>query len=169
MSRITKSRYDDYDEYDDYEDEYDRIIKKKNGNNLLLWGLIGGGIALLLLICLLGVGFFVMMSRLNGTQPDEFVGSWKSKWTIGGVTFDSVYTFNKDGTFREKSFDLQRRPRNITDGHWRFRNGQIEINWLNGGFEHATATHVDARTINYRVVNHTDRQQIGMTVTLRRQ
>lgn len=155
-------------QYDDYDDEFDPPIRKKAGNNTLLWVLLGGG-ALLLFTCFLGVGIFAVVSLSGGTQPDEFVGAWKGRWTVGGETFDSIYTFNKDGTFREQSFDLQGRPRTVFDGRWQFRNGRIEINWHNGSFEYATASHVDGRTINYRIVNHAERQQVGLTTTLRRQ
>ena len=164
MAREKRRRYDD----DDDEIDLSSIQKKPRNHTLIL--VLAGGIVLVLLTCLAGVGGFAIMSRANsGSQPDEFVGSWKARWTIGADTFDSTYTFNKNGSFREASFDLQGRLRNVSEGRWRVRNGQVEINWNNGSFEHATATHVDPRTINYRIVNHTDQAQLGLVVTLRRQ
>ena len=164
------------DRYDDFDDEFDRPVRKKAGDFTLLWVLLGGG-ALLLLTCVMWGGVIGVITQgggsqpplSDGTQPAKFVGAWKGRWKVGGKTFDSVYFFNKDGSFREQVFDLRGRPLRTNDGQWQFRNRQIEIDWDNGEFEHATVTHANDGTMHYRIVNHTDRQQVGLTSTLRRQ
>jgi hypothetical protein len=165
MARDEKRRY----EADD--DDIDQLIRRKKKTGASSGALVVIGIitAVLLLACLLGVGIVAVISLTQGTQPDEFVGSWKARWTFGGMDFNSIYTFNKDGTLREEQFDLQGNPRDISDARWCFRNGQIEIDWENGSWDHATVRHIDAKTMDYRIVDHTDQIQIGVGVTFRRQ
>ena len=58
---------------------------------------------------------------------------------------------------------------NVASGRWQFRNGRLEIFFDSGGFEVADIVLMDNNTINYRIVNHAERAQIGLGTTFRRQ
>ena len=105
----------------------------------------------------------------GGTQPDEFVGSWKGRFFLHGQLRDVVYTFDKSGRFREEQIDLQGRRLSGSGLRWRFHNGHIHIEFRSGFVEKAAAVFVYDTTIDYRIINHTDRSQIGLATTLRRQ
>ncbi len=152
----------------DDNDELPSIQKPGDGNQTLLILMAVGGIGLVLIGCLAvaGVGYFLAFN--NSTQA-KLAGAWKGRWTVHGQQMDSLYTFRRDGSFREESFNMQGIRLNIADGRWHLRNGEIEIDWDNGGFENATARWIDNNTIEYRIVEHNDMGQIGLTTTFRRQ
>ena len=155
----------------DDDDDFDPSIIRKptDGRKTLLLVLLAGAIGLGLIVCLAGVVIVAIFVSRDNSTAEKLPGSWKARWDIGGAQFDSIYTFKKDGTFREVAFDLQGRQMNISDGRWRFRNGEIEIDWNNGGFERAIATWVDDTTLTYRIVNHSQAIQIGLVTTFKRQ
>ena len=145
-------------------------IKKTGSNRTLLTLLIGGAVAIVLLVCLVSVGIVAIVHlQQRDAQPERFVGSWKGRFVLHGQPIDTIYSFNKDGSLREDSFDLQGRRIQGGVGRWRIRNGEVEIDWGQGGHEIATATFPNANTMNYRIVQHTDLPQIGMSTTFRRQ
>ena len=165
MAREEKRRYYEYD------DDYDLPIKKKpivKKSNTLLYALLGGGIALLLVCCVAGMVIVGIMSSDDGPTAAKLVGSWKGRFVLAGQPLDSTYTFKNDGTFREETFDVQGGVLNISDGHWRVRRGQIEIDWIGGTFERAVATWVDDNTMDYQIVDHTQFIQIGTITNFRR-
>ncbi len=129
-----------------------------------------GGVGGLLLVCLLACGIGAAVAFL-GADPTaaRLPGSWKGRFILGFAPLDVVYTFNKDGTFHEESFNAFGRRVNVADGRWRYRERQIEIDWDRGGFERATATWVDENAMDYRIVDHSQAVQIGLTTTFRRQ
>lgn len=153
----------------DLDENFDLDIRKKGGGvGPLLW-VLGGGIALVLLFCVVagGVGLFVgFMNR--DSRPDQFVGAWRGQFVLRGQVLDTIYTFNKDGSLQEDSFDLQGRRIQGGIGRWRVRNGEVEIDWNQGGLEIATAKFVNANTMEYRIIQHTDAAQIGMGTTFRK-
>jgi hypothetical protein len=174
----------------------DRSIRKRSGNQALVIGLVAGGAVLLLFACMAGVRSTAVFDPYTesappaqwgglpeevrlpdefaprwevGTQPDEFVGSWKGRFLLAGELRDVIYTFDKSGRFREEQFDLQGRRLSGSGLRWCFRDGHIQIEFHRGSLEKSVAVFVDDTTIDYRIVNHTDRSQIGLTTTFRRQ
>jgi hypothetical protein len=154
------------------DDEVDELsIRKKDGptNTTLFVVLVAGGIGLMLIVLCIGVGIVLFVVGARDATAAKLPGSWKGRWALGGQVFDSTYTFKKDGSFREESFDLQGRRINVSGGRWHFRNGAIEIDWDQGGFEIATAHWIDDNTMNYHIVDHSDVAQIGITTAFKRQ
>jgi hypothetical protein len=106
-------------------------------------------------------------------MPDKLVGSWKfrtqSVFAPGGE-FDTVITFNKDGTYRDEVFDLQGRSGGAGTGRWKLRNGEIEKSYDAGMFQRATLTWIDNDTISLRTVETRPQNPIlmGKTLQLRR-
>jgi hypothetical protein len=146
------------------------IRKKNSSRNTILFVLVaGGGIALVLIGVCFGTGIVSFIVGAHDATAAKLPGSWKGRWILHGQVFDSTYTFQKDGSFREESFDLQGRRINVADGRWHFRNGEIEIDWDQGGFEIATAHWIDDNTMNYHIVDHNDLAQIGITTAFKRQ
>jgi hypothetical protein len=162
-SRKKRRRHAD-DDYGDLD-----IRKKSAGGGSFPAILAVGGGGLVLLLCLVGLGIGIAVSMARDETAAKLAGSWKARWALPGRVIDSVYTFRKDGTFREESFTVDGRPLNISDGRWSVRNGEVNIDWDNAGFEVATVTWVDEKTMTYRVVDHSDMVQIGMAVTFRKQ
>jgi hypothetical protein len=154
------------------DDEVDELsIRKKDRptNTILFVMLAAGGIGLMLIVLCLGVAIVSFVVPARDATAAKLPGSWKGRWELRGQVFDSIYTFKKDGSFREESFDLQGRRINVADGRWHFRNGEIEIDWDQGGFEIATAHWIDDNTMNYHIVDHNDVAQIGITTAFKRQ
>jgi uncharacterized SAM-binding protein YcdF (DUF218 family) len=153
------------------DDDYDRPVRKKRRekNTTLLILLAVGGVGLLLLLCMFAIGVGVLMFRDREPAPAHLPGSWKGRFVLGGVARDHVYTFHRNGNFREEAFDLRGNRVNVADGQWHFRNGEIEIDWNNGSFENGTPHWVNANTMEYRIVDHSDFTQIGLSTTFRRQ
>jgi len=145
-------------------------IRKKDGptNTTLFVVLVAGGIGLMLIVLCLGVAIVSFVGARDATAA-KLPGSWKGRWVLHGQVFDSTYTFKKDGSFREESFDLHGRRINVAGGRWHVRNGEIEIDWDQGGFEIATAHWIDDNTMNYHIVDHNDLAQIGITTAFKRQ
>jgi hypothetical protein len=162
-SERRKPSYDD----DDFEVP---SIEKPRGNPTAILLVVGGVAALVLLLCLIGGGVVGFLGLRDQPSPDQFVGKWKGRIVLRGQALDTIYTFNKDGTMREDSFDLQGRRVQGGGGRWRIRNGEVEIEWgQGGGVEIATANFPNANTMNYQIIEHTDVAQIGMSTTFRRQ
>ena len=151
--------------------EFDELdIRKKDGptTTTVFVLLAAGGIGLMLIVLCLGVAIVSFVGARDATAA-KLPGSWKGRWVLHGQVFDSTYTFKKDGSFREESFDLQGRRINVAGGRWHVRNGEIEIDWDQGGFEIATAHWIDDNTMNYHIVDHNDLAQIGITTAFKRQ
>jgi hypothetical protein len=84
---------------------------------------------------------------------DKLVGTWKGRVSPPvGPTFDSVMTYNKDGSYREQAFDLQGRPAGVATGRWQFREGQIHVSGDNGRSLSSTVKWIDDDTIDLRIV-----------------
>jgi hypothetical protein len=165
MAAGSRRRYDADDGADDF------VVRKRSGGNKMLpvWLAVGGGLAFLLLTCSCGIGVVsVIAVSLQESRPDEFVGSWKGRFNLRGQQLDIVYTFDKTGNFREDDFNLQGGLVHASGGRWRFRDGRLEIDWDNGAIETADAIFIDNNTINYRIVDHSERAQIGTGTTFRR-
>ena len=126
---------------------------------------LGGLVAL---ACLIAVIIGVMNATQSSTR-EQLIGSWKGRWVVGADTFDSIYTFNRDGSFVEDTFDIFGRPLRRSPGRWRMQNGEVEIRWANGGGVEHAAPRINGDTLNYRIVNHTDARQVGLVVNMQRQ
>jgi hypothetical protein len=86
-------------------------------------------------------------------MPDKLVGTWKGRLSPPvGPTFDTVMTYNKDGSFREQLFDLQGRPAAVATGRWQFRDGQIHHSSDNGRSLSLTVKWIDDDTVDLRIV-----------------
>jgi len=105
----------------------------------------------------------------QGAEAAKLIGNWKGRLMLRGLDRNHVYIFRKDGTLREEVFNLQGGLDNVSEAVWRFRNGQVEIDWPGGGVEIATARWIDANTFEYRILQHTDVAQNGLKMTFRRQ
>jgi hypothetical protein len=144
--------------------------KKKNGDNTLMIVLAVGGVVFVLLLCVVGGGIFTVVMLAGDTTKDARVpGSWKGRFEMRRGPVDVVYTFNKDGSFRDEEFDVRGRRQTTSTGRWRMRDGKILIDWDNGAFETASVTWTDDNTMAYRIVKHLEAAQIGLTTTFRRQ
>lgn len=144
-------------------------IKKTGGGNLPLILLASGGVVLVLFACLVGAVIVVAVATPGDPMETKLLGSWKGRFVLDGRPLDFVFTFNKDGSLRQDCFDLQGRLLDVSGGRWSVRNGEVEIVWQGGGRERATAHWPDNNTIHYRIVDHTEVAQIGLTTTFRRQ
>jgi hypothetical protein len=144
-------------------------IRKKGPSRGVFIGLAVAGVAVVLLTCMCGVGIGVGVWMHRDATAAKLPGSWKGRFVLVGQPFDVVYTFNKDGSFRQDMFNGfgQRLPQ--VGGRWRMENGAVVINWDNGSFEKATVHWLDDRTMDYRIVDHTDRLQIDTATTFKRQ
>jgi hypothetical protein len=150
------------------DDEYPSIEKPAGGAWTAGAVLAGAGIFLVLVLCVIGVIVGIRLTA-GDSIAGKVEGTWKGRWTVHNQPLESVYTFRRDGTFREESFDLQGNRVNVAEARWRVRNGQIEIDWQNGGFEIAVVRILDANTLDYRIVDHNDVTQIGLSTTFKRQ
>jgi hypothetical protein len=151
------------------DDEYPSIEKPPSSARgvLIVLGVLG--VCLVLVLCLVGAVVFVRLSSSDAIAA-KAEGTWKCRWTVHNMELESLYTFRRDGTFREESFDMQGNRINIADARWRVRNdGQIEINWQGGGLEIATVRFRDDNTMEYRITEHNDVTQINLTTVFRRQ
>jgi len=145
-------------------------IKKPDSGNRALWIVLIGGGGLVLLMCLIAIGIGAIISfSARDTQAERFVGSWKGRFVLRGQPMDVVYHFSRDGNLREEVFNPQGQRIQAGGGKWRIRGGEVEIDWDGGSFENATANFVDRNTMHYRIVDHSEFAQIGMTGTFRRQ
>lgn len=153
---------------DEDDDDEDRHIRKKGANPLVMLAVgAGGG---LLLICLLGCGIGAVIALLpRDDTAEKLPGSWKGRFVLARIQLDVAYIFNKDGSFRQESFDRFGRRVNVADGRWRYRDGRVEIDWNNGTFERATVAFLDDNTMTYVIVDHSQGIQVGLTTTFRRQ
>jgi hypothetical protein len=152
-------------------DRFDEGYRHDQGReSKLVPGLIIGAAAGVLLTCLCGVGVAIVAFVWDrGTQPDELVGTWKGRFVLQGQPCDVEYTLDKSGRFHDQEFDTNGRFLRRFNGRWRFRNGHVEIDFADGGSEKAVAMLLDANTIDYRIVQHTDVEQVGTGTTFRRQ
>lgn len=144
-------------------------IKKKPGDYAKPILLVGALIVILvaLVVCIVGgviLGTFAANSELTAAK---LPGAWRGQFNIPGRQINTVYTFKRDGTLREESVDGFGQ-RNVADGKWRVRNGQIHIDWNRGGIEVATVHWLNNNTMDYRIIEHTDLVQIGIGTTFRR-
>jgi hypothetical protein len=156
--------------FDDGDDSDDSPVRPRRDNTPIMVGLILGAAVLVLFTCLCGVGIVAVVVWIpRGAQPNELVGSWKGRFFLRGQQLDVVYKLDKSGRFTEEEFDLQGRRVHTGGGRWFVRNGRLEILFDSGGFETADFVFVDNNTINYRIVNHAERAQIGLGTTFRRQ
>lgn len=147
------------------DDDSDLAIRKKGNNAVIILAVTGAcGI---LLVCLLACVVGAIVAFMADNTAEKIVGSWRGRFSLGPVHLDVVYIFNKDGSFRQESFDRFGR-RVFSDGRWRYRDGKIEIDWNNGSFERATATWIDDNTMAYRIVDHSQAVQVGLATTFRR-
>jgi hypothetical protein len=143
-------------------------VQERSARNAVLLGVAVGGAAVLL-TCLCGTGVVgVILAARGPAQPDQFVGAWKGRFTLHGQPTDVIYRFEKSGRLHEEDYDPQGRLLHVGGGQWRFRGGRIIIDFERGT-EVAEAILADDNTINYRIINHTDLAQVGLTTTFRRQ
>jgi hypothetical protein len=171
MAAVKRHRYDG-------NDSFDASIKKKGSNStLLLISLVtlvvGGGVLAATCTCGLGIAFLVYVYQAkqpDGSQPDEFIGSWKGRFLLHGEQLDVVYTFEKSGKLSESQFTPAGHRVSSSSGRWAFQNGQITINFNGGTSETANAVLKNRNTMmDYLIVRHDDRTQIGTRTTFRRQ
>jgi hypothetical protein len=171
---------------DDYDDEYGELsIRKKPAktSTALFVLLICGVLAVGLFSCMAGAVMVVMeehdrpippqavlLQEMDlGPEAAKLIGSWKGRLALRGMDRNHVYIFRKNGTLREEVFDLRGVRGNASEARWQFVNGQIIIDWPGGGREIATARWIDANTMEYRILDHTDVAQNGVAMTFRRQ
>lgn len=156
---------------DDLSDDVnDPSVRKAGRGTVVILGLILGITALMFFTCLCGVGLVAWVAVYPyGVHPDEYVGTWKGRFLMDGQLRDYEYTFDKSGWFQEARIGPDGRRMYGSTGRWRFREGRIEIDFgVAGATEVADAVFVDRDTIQYRIVNHSDRTQIGLSTTFRR-
>jgi hypothetical protein len=167
---------DDYGDLD--------IRKKHSGSNSTLFIVLACGIiGLVLLTCVAGGVIMMIVDHHDrgvppqarevgpGQDPEaaKLNGTWKGRFVLNGQQRDHLYTFRKDGTMREEEFDQFGKIFRASEARWRFRNGQVEIDWGAGGKEIATARWFDNNSFEYHIIQHTDGAQVGMKETFRRQ
>jgi hypothetical protein len=153
-----------------HEDDDELSIRKKDGGKKTLFvGLAIGGVALILLTCMCGGGIGLTAWLSRDATAAKLPGAWKGRFVLAGQPLDVTYTFNKDGSFRQDGFDGFGRKLPPAAGRWRMEKGELVINWDNGTFEKATVHWIDDRTMDYRIVDHTDRAQIDTATTFKRQ
>ena len=152
------------DFYDD--DDFADLRKKREAGNTRFVLVAGTIVGIVLLLCLISVVGGIIYTYTQSTSA-KLAGSWRGQFVLPGEKVDAIYTFNKDGTFREDDVIAGRKRTSV--GHWEVRDGQVEIEWDHGGFEIAVPRWIDDNTIEWHIVNHNDVAQIGSKTTLRRQ
>jgi hypothetical protein len=150
-----------------YDDDLDERSVAKNHKPLIIGLGIGG--AAMLLTCICGIGVIGVVFFARGSQPDQFVGTWKGRFMLHGQPTDVIYRLDKSGDFHDEQFDLFGRRQLASGGRWCVRNGRVVIDFDLGGTEVAEAVFVDNNTINYRIISHTDATQVGLQTVFRRQ
>jgi hypothetical protein len=144
-------------------------IKKKPSDYArpLLVVVILFAVGLGLLTCVVGGVVLGVIAANNESTAAKLPGSWTGQFNILGQQVNTVYTFKKDGTFREESVDGLGN-RQVADGRWRVKNGEVHIDWNQGGFEVATVHFLNQNTMDYRIINHNQLAQIGIGTTFKR-
>ena len=152
-------------------DDDDLSIKKKEsqGSSTMFVVFVAGGIGLVFFTIVFGIAMIGVVGFFVNSPAAKLTGSWKTRFVIDGIATDHIYTFRKDGTFREEAFNLQGVRTHVNDGVWHVHGDEVVIDWNDGVFEEATLRWIDDNTIDYRIIDHKDVVQIGMNVTLRRQ
>jgi hypothetical protein len=144
---------------DDWPD-FDRPLKKPSTRRRLLLALTGVAV----LIVLVGVLLYLLDI---GSEP--LVGSWRGTFKFHQESVDCVYRFAADGRFLDEHFEPQLGVRARFPGRYKYAHGRVTIVWENGGFETASVRRTGLNTIEYVVLAHSDRRQIGCKVTFNRQ
>src|SRR5207253_6347475 len=112
-ANMTNRRGDFHDD-DDFAD----LRKKRDAGNTWFILLAAGGVGAVLLLCLVGVVVGVLFS-ISQSSSAKLAGSWKGQFVLPGEKIDAVYTFNRDGTFREDDIVNGQKVR-TSAGHWEF-------------------------------------------------
>src|SRR5258708_5292428 len=82
--------------------------------------------------------------------------AWKGQFVFGGRAIDAIYVFERGGEFRQETLNRQGQ---VITGRWRVFLGKVEIDWDNGGFEHATVTWTNDQTMEWQIVDHNQKIQ----------
>src|SRR5438270_431691 len=93
----------------DNDDSFDAPTKKKGSNRTVLVVSLFAGGAFLAMTCMCGLGisllyFAYQAKQPDGSQPEEFIGSWKGRFHLHGEQRDVVYTFESSGKWSEAQF-----------------------------------------------------------------
>jgi hypothetical protein len=145
------------------------IRKPYERNHTLLIVLVVVGTLLVLSTCVAGIPLFEAITAMfDDPHPAKLHGSWKGRFVVQGKAIDVIYTFKKDGNFRQEEIDARGKVIGVVDGHWQVVDGEIEIDWNDGSFENAVVDWVDNNTMNYTIVEHSDQVQVGVIANLRR-
>ena len=152
------------DYYDD--DDFADIRQKREAGERRFVLLTAAGVGLLLLVILVVIvgGILYAFSESTATRV---TGVWSGQFVLPNEKINAIYTFNKDGTFREDDVVDGRKVRTST-GRWEVRDGRVEIEWDHGGFECAIPSWIDDNTMEWHIVDHNDQVQIGSKTLMRR-
>jgi hypothetical protein len=107
---------------------------------------------------------------LYRSDPDvPLNGTWKGTFDFDIMNnIACTYRFNPDGTFVDEHVDPDTGVLVRATGHYTQAGGQVRIRWENGGFERATVRRTGDNSIEYVIVAHSDRAQVGGRATFSR-
>ena len=140
------------------------IRKPNTGNGKALKWLAIVVVTIGVISVLTGMVILFLRSADSDATATKLVGSWRGQFIAGGQQIDAVYVFERNGNFRQETVD-QNGQLDLATGHWRVFLGKVEIDWDNGGFEHATVVWRNDQTMEWLIFDHNDLPQIG-TVTI---
>lgn len=103
------------------------------------------------------------MSPADREVFDKLQGSWIFFEPTGQQ--DLIYQFDSSGKIHQidPESKLEELGMFVVDG------GQIVIEWIAGGTEVATFDQISDAGFNYKIVNHTDDNQVGQSMEFKRQ
>ena len=138
--------------------------------NKKLFAILGGAVWLRRRWHHRGQLHYILAIMLFGDpHPAKLIGPWKGRFVLNSGPINVVYTFNKDGSYRQESYNMAGVKTYQHVGRWGHRGSEIKLSWGDDSFERATIEWRDENTFHYRIVDQDDVQQIGLTTTFKRQ
>jgi hypothetical protein len=98
----------------------------------------------------------------------SLTGSWQGGFLVNNYPVSDIYTFYTDGTMTEATFTQNGQQISSAYGRFNYANGQVNISFSTGTVEKASLTWIDPNQFHYRIIDHTDRRQIGLEIIYKR-
>jgi hypothetical protein len=112
----------------------------------------------------------LLLFALSGcrNQSETLVGTWRGNFDYDGKQREWVYEFDNDDEFKYQAFDRNGQRVSGGNGKYSFADGKVAIKWPSGEWENASITWVSPDEFQYLIISHSDKNQVGLTITFRR-